>query len=141
MTYHNKINQSCLKALMTFQGGENCIVALIQEMQRKVDGIFFAIIHFFWFFFHTMIKIMKSIRTCIHDTLWFKNNGRLSNKYDVSLNLDQLKGRLRQDKFQEVKSMAAFWTRDQTSVLDLHRFGMSTLLDYDCEMTVKLFAE
>ncbi|GJR20637.1 hypothetical protein Tco_0969164 [Tanacetum coccineum] len=56
----------------------------------------------------------------------------------MSLNLDQLQRQLDKDEFQEDKSMAAFWVLNNQfqKFIDWQHF-----LDYDSEMTEKLFAE
>ncbi|GJQ99053.1 hypothetical protein Tco_0522038 [Tanacetum coccineum] len=56
----------------------------------------------------------------------------------MSLNLDQLQRQLDKDEFQEDKSMAAFWVLNNQfqKFIDWRHF-----LDYDSEMTKKLFAE
>ncbi|GJV26067.1 hypothetical protein Tco_1378762 [Tanacetum coccineum] len=56
----------------------------------------------------------------------------------MSLNLDQLQRQLDKDEFQEDKSMAAFWVLNNQfqKFIDWKHF-----LDYDSEMTEKLFAE
>ncbi|GKF10009.1 hypothetical protein Tco_0044233 [Tanacetum coccineum] len=56
----------------------------------------------------------------------------------MSLNLDQLQRQLEKDEFQEDKSMAAFWVLNN----QFQKFiDWQYLLDYDSEMTEKLFAE
>ncbi|GJY27965.1 hypothetical protein Tco_0403732 [Tanacetum coccineum] len=56
----------------------------------------------------------------------------------MSLNLDQLQRQLDKDEFQEDKSMDAFWVLNNQfqKFIDWQNF-----LDYDSEMTEKLFAE
>ncbi|GJW67303.1 hypothetical protein Tco_0121727 [Tanacetum coccineum] len=56
----------------------------------------------------------------------------------MTLNLDQLQRQLDKDEFQEDKSMAAFWVLNNQfqKFIDWQHF-----LDYDSEMTEKLFAE
>ncbi|GJS69443.1 retrovirus-related pol polyprotein from transposon TNT 1-94 [Tanacetum coccineum] len=56
----------------------------------------------------------------------------------MSLNLDQLQRQIDKDEFQEDKSMAAFWVLNN----QVQKFiNWQHFLDYDSEMTEKLFAE
>ncbi|GJU96381.1 hypothetical protein Tco_1321137 [Tanacetum coccineum] len=92
---------------------------------------------------HSFLQVLsynesKSIRVSERAlmTLFGQDNETFTST--MSLNLDQLQRQLDKDEFQEDKSMAAFWVLNNQfqKFIDWQHF-----LDYDSEMTEKLFAE
>ncbi|GJU13198.1 hypothetical protein Tco_1294069 [Tanacetum coccineum] len=104
-------------------------------MQKEVACIFSANSIPFFKSFHTMNQNHESMPNVIHDTL--VKIMRLS-QVGCPLKLDQITKQLDKDEFQEDKSMAAFWVLNNQfqKFIDWQHF-----LDYDSEMTEKLFAE
>ncbi|GJU95422.1 hypothetical protein Tco_1320178 [Tanacetum coccineum] len=78
----------------------------------------------------------KRVSECAFMTLFGQDNETFTST--MSLNLDQLQRKLDKDEFQEDKSMDTFWMLNNQfqKFIDWQHF-----LDYDSEMTKKLFAE